>query len=117
MFFTMCVDGLTDQQGLLGTLHFVQPASMSLNPKDPLVRQRELSPILLMRNWGPERGKHLPSVYVLACLCVCFGGHVQEGERVPLQAWIPAGRGACQFRCLEGRVPAHCPCMESLRLS
>ena len=73
---------------------------MSLNPKDPLVRQRELA-VSHFTDEEPEarEGETLAKcVRARACLCVCFGEHVQEGLQLPLQAWIPAGRGACQFR-------------------
>lgn len=51
-------------------------------------------------------------VHVFVFLCVC----ARRATKAP-GACIPSVRSACQLRCLEGNVPAHCPSMESLRLS
>lgn len=66
---------------------------MPLNSEDSLARQRELSPILLMRKLGPERGKKLAkcacaSIFMYMNVCVCFCVYVQEGPWMLPWAWI-----------------------------
>ena len=61
-------------------------------------------------------GKNICDMHVCTYMCLFVRACVRR-DMDAAAALDPSCERNSQLSCLEGSVPAHCPCMESLRLS
>lgn len=97
------------------SLQVAKLTAVSLNSEGPLARQRVLSR-LTDEKAGTRVGKNICDMHVCMYMCLFLRACVRRDVDAAVALDLSCERNS-QLSGLEGSVPAHCPCMESLRLS